>query len=134
MLRQVLYMSEQNHDINMGRDWRFYIEDMISFAGKVLSYTDGLELLQFEASGLTYDATVRNLELIGEAATRIPAMVREFAPHIQWREIISMRNRLIHGYLGIDNDTLWSIIQDDVPSLLDDLRTLKKAADENKIR
>lgn len=134
MLRQVLYMSEQNHDINMGRDWRFYIEDMISFAGKVLSYTDGLERLQFEASGLTYDATVRNLELIGEAATRIPAMVREFAPHIQWREIISMRNRLIHGYLGIDNDTLWSIIQDDVPSLLDDLRTLKKAADENKIR
>ena len=134
MLRQVLYMSEQNLDINMGRDWRFYIEDMISFAGKVLSYTDGLERLQFEASGLTYDATVRNLELIGEAATRIPAMVREFAPHIQWREIISMRNRLIHGYLGIDNDTLWSIIQDDVPSLLDDLLTLKKAADENQIR
>ena len=134
MLRQVLYMSEQNLDINMGRDWRFYIEDMISFAGKVLSYTDGLERLQFEASGLTYDATVRNLELTGEAATRIPAMVREFAPHIQWREIISMRNRLIHGYLGIDNDTLWSIIQDDVPSLLDDLLTLKKAADENQIR
>lgn len=127
-------MSESNQTDNMERDWRFYIDDMISFAEKVLVYTDGLERSQFEASGLTYDATVRNLELIGEAATRIPSMVREFAPHIQWREIISMRNRLIHGYLGIDNDTLWSIIQDDVPPLLNDLFALKKAADTNQIR
>jgi uncharacterized protein with HEPN domain len=77
---------------------------------------------------------VRNLELIGEAATRIPASAREFAPHIQWRQIISMRNRLIHGYLGIDNDTLWNIIQVDVQPLLDELRALKKAIDENQIR
>ena len=45
-----------------------------------------------------------------------------------------MRNRLIHGYLGIDNDTLWSIIQDDVPVLLNALLALKKATDENQIR
>lgn len=127
-------MSDSNQDGNVGRDWRLYIDDMISFAEKVLAYTEGLDRLQFEASGLTYDATVRNLELIGEAATRIPVSVREPASHIQWRQIIAMRNRLIHGYLGIDNDTLWSIIQDDVPSLLDDLRALKKAADENQIR
>lgn len=83
---------------------------------------------------MTYDATVRNLELIGEAATRIPAAVREFAPHIQWRQIVAIRNRLIHGYLGIDNDTLWSVIQEDVPSLLVELIALKKADDENQIR
>ena len=125
-------MSEP-HD-NKGRNWRLYVDDMISFAEKVLLYTDGLEQSQFEASGLTYDATVRNLELIGEAATHIPDQVREFAPHIQWREIISLRNRLIHGYLGIDNDTLWSVIQDDVPPLLDALQVLKRAADEKRIR
>lgn len=127
-------MSEHITDMHKGRDWHLYIDDMILFAEKVLLYTEGLDRLQFEASGLNYDATVRNLELIGEAATRIPAMVREFASHIQWREVISMRNRLIHGYLGIDNDTLWSIIQDDVPALLNDLLKLKKAADENQIR
>jgi uncharacterized protein with HEPN domain len=44
-----------------------------------------------------------------------------------------MRNRLIHSYLGIDNDTLWSVIRDDIPPLLDNLLALKKAADENKI-
>ncbi|MEK7811563.1 MAG: HepT-like ribonuclease domain-containing protein, partial [Pseudomonadota bacterium] len=65
-------MSEAQIDIQ-GRDWRLYIDDMISFAEKVLLYTEGLDRSTFEASGLNYDATVRNLELIGEAATRIPA-------------------------------------------------------------
>ena len=134
MLRQVLYMSEQNNDMNEGRDWRMYVGDMISFTEKVLVYTEGLERLQFEVSGLNYDATVRDLELIGEASTRIPVSVREFAPYIQWRQIIAMRNWLIHGYLSIDNDTLWSIIQDDIPPLLNDLPTLKKASDENQIQ
>ncbi len=50
------------------REWRFYLDDMISFAGKVLAYTQGLDPSGFVASGLTYDATLRNLELIGEAA------------------------------------------------------------------
>lgn len=127
-------MSEPIQREHQDRDWRLYVDDMISFAEKVLTYTDGLARPQFEASGLTYDATVRNLELIGEAATRIPTSVRKVAPHVQWREIISMRNRLIHGYLGIDNDTLWSIIQDDIPPLIEQLEALKMAADENKIQ
>ncbi|MDK9706409.1 MAG: DUF86 domain-containing protein [Desulforhopalus sp.] len=91
---------------------------MINFAGKVLAYTDGLYQTGFAASGLTCDATLRNLELIGEAATHIPDQVRAAHPEIPWRMIIATRNRLIHGYLGIDYDTLWSIIRDDVPELL----------------
>lgn len=53
------------------REWRFYLDDMIDFAEKVLSYTDGFDQACFEAAGLTYDATVRNLELLGEAASHI---------------------------------------------------------------
>jgi len=107
------------------REWRFYLDDMIDFAGKVLSYTDGLDQAGFVASGLTYDATLRNLELIGEAATHIPKEVRAAHLKIPWRMIIATRNRLIHGYLGIDDDTLWSIIRDDVPELLPMLHALK---------
>ncbi len=107
------------------REWRFYLDDMIDFAGKVLAYTDGLDQTGFVASGLTYDATLRNLELIGEAATHIPDEVRVAHPEIPWRMIIATRNRLIHGYLGIDDDTLWSIIRDDVPELLPILQSLK---------
>lgn len=51
------------------REWRFYLNDMIDFAEKVLAYTEGLDQQAFIASGLNYDATVRNLELLGEAAT-----------------------------------------------------------------
>jgi uncharacterized protein with HEPN domain len=109
-----------------GREWRFYLADMVSFADKVLLYTHELNRTSFVASGLNYDATVRNLELIGEAATHIPDDVRTANPHIPWRMIIATRNRLIHGYLGIDNDTLWSIIQDDIPALLIALTELHK--------
>ncbi|WP_257756513.1 DUF86 domain-containing protein [Immundisolibacter cernigliae] len=74
--------------------------------------------VQFVASGLNYDATVRNLELIGEAATHVPEAVRQANPQIPWRLVIATRNRLIHGYLGVDSDTLWSIVRSDVPVLL----------------
>ncbi len=81
---------------------------------------------EFIASGLTYDATLRNLELIGEAATHIPDTVREGHPEVPWRMIIATRNRLTHAYLGIDDDTIWSIIQDDVPSLLLALKSIRE--------
>lgn len=108
------------------REWRFYLDDMIVFAEKVLLYTEGFDQARFEASGLTYDATVRNLELLGEAATHVPTEIREGSPAIAWRQVIATRNRLIHGYLGIDNDILWSIITLDIPALLPQLVALKE--------
>ena len=108
------------------REWRFYIDDMIGFAEKVLAYTEGMDQQEFTASGITYDAVLRNLELIGEAATRIPEQVRQAHPEIPWRMIIATRNRLIHAYLGIDDDIIWSIIRDDIPSLLKALKQLKQ--------
>lgn len=110
------------------RAWSFYLDDMIDFAEKTLAYTEGLDQQAFVASGLNYDATVRNLELLGEAATHIPAEQRDACPAIPWRQIVATRNRLIHGYLGIDNDTLWSIIRDDIPGLLVELHKFRAQA------
>jgi len=109
------------------RKWHFYLNDMISFAENVLAYSDGFDLKSFESTSLNYDATVRNLELIGEAATHIPSQIQDAHSSIPWRQMIATRNRLIHGYLGIDNDTLWSIIQDDIPLLLVELQQLKES-------
>ncbi len=106
------------------REWRFYLDDMIGFAEKAMAYTEGFDQANFLSSVLNYDATLRNLELIGEAATHVPESVRSTHPQIPWRLIIATRNRLIHGYLGIDNDTLWSLVQTDIPSLLPQLRKL----------
>jgi uncharacterized protein with HEPN domain len=106
------------------REWRFYLQDMLRFAERVKAYSAGLDQAAFEQDELKYDAILRNLELIGEAATHVPAEVRETQVSIPWRQIIATRNRLIHGYLGIDNDTLWSIVSDDVGPLISQLRAL----------
>src|SRR5439155_7772107 len=82
------------------REWRFYIDDMIAFAEKVTAYSAGMDQERFIASGINYDATLRNLELIGEAATHVPEAVRASHPQVPWRLVIATRNRLIHGYLG----------------------------------
>ncbi len=103
------------------RNWLLYIHDMIDFAEKTLAYTQGMEQQHFETNSLIYDATLRNLELIGEAATHVPDDIRKKYPSIPWRMIIATRNRLIHAYLGIDNDTVWSIIKEDIPELIEAL-------------
>lgn len=100
------------------REWGFYLDDMIGFA-------DSLDQEELVDSGLNYDATLRNLDLLGEAATHIPLKIREALSAIPWRQLIATRNSLIHGYLGIDNDTVWSIVRDDIPVLLPALRKLK---------
>lgn len=108
------------------REWRLYAVDMVEFCERVLSYTRGSDQQTFVADRRTYDATLRNLELIGEAGSHVPAKVREAYPAIPWREIIALRNRLIHAYLGIDNDVLWDIIKTDVPRLLAELQVLNR--------
>jgi uncharacterized protein with HEPN domain len=98
---------------------------MIGFCEKVLSFTRGFNQLQFQSEPMRFDATIRNLELIGEAATHIPDAVRSATPQIPWRMVIATRNQLIHGYLGLDNDTLWSLVEEDIPALLQKLKAMK---------
>lgn len=109
----------------MSREWRLYLNDMIEFSQRVLEYTNNYTQIEFEQDRRTYDATLRNIELIGEAATRIPEEIRAQNENIPWRQLIATRNRIIHAYLGLDNDVLWSIIQTDIPQLLNDLQKLQ---------
>lgn len=90
---------------------------MLEACERIRTDTDGLNRAAFVADERTYDATLRNLEILGEAATHIPAPVRESHGEIPWRAIIATRNQVIHAYLGIDDDIIWSIIQDDIPEL-----------------
>ncbi len=94
------------------------------FSERVLAYTNGIDQASLACDPMRYDATLRNLELIGEAATHVPDETRLRAPAIPWRQIVATRNRLIHAYLGIDLDTVWSIVQDDIPPLVSELRAL----------
>lgn len=118
-------------DDQQARKWQLYIQDMIEFSERALSYTSGMDQGTFIAETLVYDGTLRNLELIGEAATHIPDEVREAHPEVQWRRIIATRNRLAHSYLGVDDDVLWDIIQTDVPKLLTALRKALETTNED---
>ena len=111
------------------REWRFYVQDMIGFCEKVRDYTREIDREGFVADGMVYDATLRNLELIGEAATHVPDAIRGAHPEVPWRTVIGVRNRLAHGYLGINDDIVWSIVRDDIPALLPALRNLLAATD-----
>ena len=106
------------------RDPRLYVEDMLAFCNTALGYTHGFDQPGFQADRMRYDATLRNIELIGEASTHVPPEVRALAPGLPWREIIGTRNRLAHAYLGIDADTVWDIVSNELPQLRDALTTL----------
>ena len=120
-------MSDANQET---RGWQLYVQDMIEFSERVMSYTNGLDQAAFVADDRTYDATLRNLELVGEAATHVPGAVRDAHPEIVWRQIIAMRHRVAHGYLGLDEDVIWDIIRTDIPNLLPVLRDLLSSAEE----
>ena len=80
------------------REWHFYLDDILRFAENVLAYSDGLDQAAFKTTGLNYDATVRNLELIGEAATHIPSEIREAYISVPWRQIIATTMALFLMY------------------------------------
>jgi uncharacterized protein with HEPN domain len=101
------------------RDWQLYLHDMETFAARAISYCADLSLDVFAADQLLQDGVLRNIELIGEAATRIPQEVRDANPAIAWRQIVAMRNQLIHGYLGIDLEIVWDVVQVELPALLE---------------
>ncbi len=111
------------------RRWDLYVHDMLQACERVTSYTAGMNQAEFLSDRRTYDATLRNLELVGEAATRIPEVVRDSHADIPWRDIIAARNRIIHGYLGIDDDLIWVIVSRSVPDLIPLLRLLLDVAE-----
>ena len=99
------------------RDPRLYVEDMLEFCDRALAYAAGQSREAMDADRMRYDAILRNLELIGEAATHVTAEQRALAPQLPWRQIVATRNRVVHAYLGIAADTVWSILRDDLPTL-----------------
>jgi len=112
----------------LSREWRLYVADMKACCERVNLYTSGLSREEFEKKRMAYDATLRNLELLGEAARHVPDEVRALAPDIPWRRIVGVRNILIHGYLGIDNDIIWDVVRNEIAPLRKSLEKLEATA------
>ena len=84
---------------------------------RISRYTRGMTFNEFSQDPLTFDAVVRNLEIIGEAARNIPEDVRSQFDQIPWREMLSMRNVLAHGYMSLDVPTIWQTVTEDLPTI-----------------
>jgi uncharacterized protein with HEPN domain len=89
------------------RDWRLYADDIIQACGKVRRFISGMNYDSFIADERTCDAVIRNIEIIGEAAKKIPDEARAMAPEIPWRLVTDMRNLLAHGYFSVSLLVVW---------------------------
>ena len=94
----------------MSRDWRLYWEDLVIGCEKILRYTEGMDSEGFRQDQKTYDAVLRNLEIIGEAAKNLPGAVKSQLPEVEWRKIAGLRDVIAHGYSGNDDEILWDIV------------------------
>jgi uncharacterized protein with HEPN domain len=111
----------------MSRDPRLYFEDILKACQKIMRFTTRMDMADFIKDERTYDAVIRNLEIIGEAARNIPVEIQAQWPQISWREINAMRNVVAHEYFGIKDEIIWDMIQKEVPALLKDIVLLLQA-------
>ncbi|MBN8853576.1 MAG: hypothetical protein BGO55_12375 [Sphingobacteriales bacterium 50-39] len=111
------------------RSPRLLLEDIIASANKILAYTEGLSFDQFIADDKTVDAVIRNFEIIGEAANRLPEEIKDLSPSIDWHRIKGFRNRIVHDYMGIDYRIVWLIKEDFLPSMIVEVKIALKDTD-----
>ena len=104
-----------------------FVADIVRAADDAAEFVAGFTLDGFAADKRTWNATVRVLLVIGEAAKRVSDDVKAHAPQVPWRVMAGMRDRLVHNYNDIRLDVVWRTATEDIPPLLAFLRPLRDA-------
>ena len=108
----------------MPRDYKVYLDDVLTAAGKIRHFSEGHTRDSLAADEKTFDAVVRNLEIIGEAIKKVPDEVRKTHPEVEWQKIAGLRDILIHEYFGIDLEIIWDVVQNKIPDLEKQIKKL----------
>ena len=106
------------------REPKLLISDMLESCNKILQYTDNMDFEAFCNDSKTLDAVIRNFEIIGEAANRLPEDFKDEHNNIDWHRIRGFRNRIVHDYIGIDFGIVWEIRNNYLRPLIHMLNTL----------
>ncbi len=101
-----------------------YLQDMLENSSKAIEFASGMSFEQFNNDPKTGYAVVRALEIVGEAAKKVPEDFRNSNPGIPWREITGTRDKLIHEYFGVNWLVIWKTVQEDLPPLTRRLQSL----------
>ena len=109
------------------REYKDYVNDIIDSINDIQQFIGAQSFDAFVKDRKTYNAVIRSIEIIGEAAKNIPESIKKNNNDLPWKQMVGMRDKLIHGYFGIDNEILWKTVQVDIPSLLP---IIKKAFQE----
>jgi uncharacterized protein with HEPN domain len=111
----------------MRRDDEIRIRHMIEAAEACERFVAGRNRTDLELNLMLRFALIRAAEVFGEAASKVSLETRGSEPSIPWREVVSMRNRLIHAYFDIDHDVLWKAATEEIPPLLITLRKILRS-------
>jgi uncharacterized protein with HEPN domain len=106
------------------RNPELIVEDILESCHKIMAYTKDITFKEFIADPKTIDAVVRNFEIIGEAANRLPEEFKGSHQEIEWLRIRGFRNRIVHDYFGIDYSIVWQVKETYLPKLIESLKNL----------
>ncbi len=101
----------------MSKDDSLYLRHILDAIANIESFLKDVNQDYFKSSKLVQDAVIRNLEIIGEAAKRVPKKYKDQCPAVEWKKVSGMRDVLIHDYLGVDVDIVWAVVQNRLPAL-----------------
>ena len=93
------------------------LNDICQAIDRIEQYIENLSFDAFSKDRKSVDAVVRNLEIIGEAASRLPDEFKEKYSEIEWYKVVGLRHRIVHEYFGVDLEIIWQILQKDLPEL-----------------
>jgi uncharacterized protein with HEPN domain len=111
----------------MPRDFKVYLDDILLAIAKIQKFTKKFNFKKFSSDEKTFDAVVRNLEVIGEAIKKIPPGLKSDYPDIEWRKIAGLRDILIHEYFGVDTEIIWDIVKNKLPDLKKQVNKILKS-------
>ena len=101
----------------MNRNIALYVRDILQNMQDAEEFIQGMSYEQFAADKKTFNAVLRSIEVIGEAAKNVPAVIRDKYPTVPWKEMGAMRDKVIHFYFGVNREAVWLAVKERIPAI-----------------